>query len=53
LAGRSVGELLELSQAKEASGLSRKYLIPLLNRMEADGYLKREGDARRVRRLPE
>jgi selenocysteine-specific elongation factor len=53
LAGRAAGELLELAQAKKASGLSRKYLIPLLNRMELDGYVKREGDARRVRRLPE
>jgi selenocysteine-specific elongation factor len=53
LAGRAAGELLELDQAKAASGLSRKYLIPLLNRMEGDGYVKREGDARRVRRLPE
>jgi selenocysteine-specific elongation factor len=53
LAGRAAGELLELAQAKEASGLSRKYLIPLLNRMELDGYVKREGDARRIRRLPD
>jgi len=53
LAGRRIGELLELAQAKQASGLSRKYLIPLLNRMESDGYVKREGDARRIRRLPE
>jgi selenocysteine-specific elongation factor len=51
LAGRAAGELLELAQAKEASGLSRKYLIPLLNRMELDGYVKREGGARRIRRL--
>jgi selenocysteine-specific elongation factor len=53
LAGRAVGELLELGQAKEASRLSRKYLIPLLNRLELDGYVKREGDARRIKRLPE
>ncbi len=53
LAGRAAGELLELAQAKEASGLSRKYLIPLLNRLELDGYVKREGDARRIRRLPD
>ena len=53
LAGRAVGDLLELAQAKQASGLTRKYLIPLLNRMASDGYVRREGDARRVRRLPE
>jgi selenocysteine-specific elongation factor len=51
LAGRQVGELLQIAEARAASGLSRKYLIPLLNRMEADGHVKREGDARRVRRL--
>jgi selenocysteine-specific elongation factor len=53
LAARQIGELLQIAEARAASGLSRKYLIPLLNRMEADGYVKREGDARRVRRLPD
>jgi selenocysteine-specific elongation factor len=52
LAGRTAGSLLELAAAKQASGLSRKYLIPLLNRMELDGWVKREGDARRVTRTP-
>ncbi len=52
LAGRQVGELLQIAEARAASGLSRKYLIPLLNRMEAEGLVKREGDARRIRRLP-
>jgi len=52
LAGRPAGSLLELAAAKQASGLSRKYLIPLLNRMELDGWVKREGDARRVTRAP-
>jgi selenocysteine-specific elongation factor len=51
LAGKPVGSLLQIAEARAASGLSRKYLIPLLNRMETDGYVKREGDARRVRRL--
>ncbi len=53
LAGRQVGELLQIAEARAASGLSRKYLIPLLNRMEADGFVKREGDARRIRHLPD
>jgi len=53
LAGRAPGSLLQIAEARAASGLSRKYLIPLLNRMEADGLVKREGDARRVRRLPD
>ncbi len=53
LAGRQVGDLVQLAEARAASGLSRKYLIPLLNRMETDGFVKREGDARRVRLLPD
>ncbi len=53
LAGRQADELLRIDEARAASGLSRKYLIPLLNRMEADGLVKREGDARRIRRLPD
>jgi selenocysteine-specific elongation factor len=53
LAGRPAGSLLQIAEARAASGLSRKYLIPLLNRMETDGLVKREGDARRVRRLPD
>ena len=53
LAGRPAGALLQIAEARAASGLSRKYLIPLLNRMETDGLVKREGDARRVRRPPD
>jgi selenocysteine-specific elongation factor len=53
LAGRPAGSLLQIAEARAASGLSRKYLIPLLNRMESDGLVKREGDARRIRRLPD
>ena len=37
---------LSIADAKEATGLSRKYLIPLLNRMERDKLLKRLGDFR-------
>ncbi len=53
LAGRQAGDLVQIGEARAASGLSRKFLIPLLNRMEADGFVKREGDARRIRRLPD
>lgn len=53
LAGLPVGAELKLAEAKARSSLSRKYLLPLLNRMEADGLVKREGDLRRVRRQPE
>jgi selenocysteine-specific elongation factor len=53
LAGKPIDALLQLAEARAASGLSRKYLIPLLNRMEADGLVKREGDARRIRVRPD
>jgi selenocysteine-specific elongation factor len=33
-------------EAKDAVGLSRKYIIPLLNRIERDGLIKRLGDFR-------
>ncbi len=38
---------LMIPEAKEAAGgLSRKYIIPLLNRLESDGLIKRLGDFR-------
>lgn len=37
---------LTVPEAKEAVGLSRKYIIPLLNRIERDGAIKRLGDFR-------
>ncbi len=46
LEGRTVGERFSIPEAKERTGLSRKFMIPLLNRMEKDGLLKRDGDAR-------
>jgi selenocysteine-specific elongation factor len=48
LAGRTKSERFSIPEAKERTGLSRKYIIPLLNRMEKDGLLKRDGDARVV-----
>jgi selenocysteine-specific elongation factor len=48
LAGRSAGDRFSIPEAKERTGLSRKYMIPLLNRMEKDGLLKRDGDVRLV-----
>ena len=33
-------------EAKDAAGLSRKYILPLLNRIERDGLIKRLGDFR-------
>ena len=48
LAGRQEGDRFSIPEAKERTGLSRKYMIPLLNRMEKDGMLKRDGDVRAV-----
>ena len=49
---KKVTELLEtrdkisILEAKDATSLSRKYIIPLLNRIEGDGLIKRIGDFR-------
>ncbi len=48
LSGRKKGERFSIPEAKERTGLSRKYMLPLLNRMEKDGLLKRDGDVRVV-----
>jgi len=49
LAGRTSGDRFSVPEAKERTGLSRKYTLPLLNRMEKDGLLHREQDARVVK----
>jgi len=53
LAGLEVGGILTIARTKEQSGLSRKYVIPLLNRMERDGFVKRSGDDRMVSGKPQ
>ena len=52
LAGRPIGKSFTIAEARAASGLSRKYLIPLLGRMQIDGWVQRTGDTRTVRALP-
>jgi predicted transcriptional regulator of viral defense system len=37
---------ITILDAKDAVNLSRKYIIPLLNRIENEGLLKRLGDFR-------
>ena len=37
---------ISIGDARDATGLSRKYLIPLLNRIERDGLIRRLGDFR-------
>ena len=53
LAGLEVGGTLTIAEAKARTQLSRKYVIPLLNRLESDGYVKRSGDDRIVAARPQ
>ena len=46
--GLSPGSSFTIPEAKDRVGLSRKYIIPLLNRMEADKLVRRDGDQRVV-----
>jgi hypothetical protein len=48
LAGKKPGTRFGVSEAKAATGYSRKYALPFLNRMERDGWVKRDGDFRVV-----
>ena len=50
--GRGPGSRFTVPEAKAATGLSRKYILPLLNRLEHEGFVKREGDERIVLKLP-
>ncbi|PSW20640.1 selenocysteine-specific translation elongation factor [Photobacterium sanctipauli] len=53
LAGRNENERFTIAEARERTGLSRKYLIPVLNRLEADGWIKRVENDRQVLRVLE
>ncbi|PVZ71831.1 selenocysteine-specific translation elongation factor [Pelagibaculum spongiae] len=53
LQGRAVGDKMTIAQAREISGLSRKFLIPLLNRMSIDGFVRNENPERVVLKLPQ
>jgi selenocysteine-specific elongation factor len=48
LRDRKAGESLTIADARKSTGFSRKYLLPILNRMESEGYLERSGDIRKV-----
>ncbi len=48
LKGYNPEDRFSIPEAKERTSLSRKYIIPLLNRMEKDGYVKRDGNERVV-----
>ncbi|ELR66956.1 Selenocysteine-specific translation elongation factor [Photobacterium marinum] len=48
--GREMDERFTIADARERTGLSRKYMIPVLNRMESDGWIKRVENDRQVLR---
>jgi selenocysteine-specific elongation factor len=48
LSGLEKGDHFSIPQAKEKVGLTRKYMLPLLNRMEHDGLVKRDNNERIV-----
>ncbi|MCD6122628.1 MAG: selenocysteine-specific translation elongation factor [Spirochaetales bacterium] len=48
LTGLKNGDKFTIPEAKERTALSRKYIIPLLNKMESEGYVKRDGNYRIV-----
>ncbi len=52
LRGLEPGVRFSVPEAKARSGLSRKYILPLLNRMESQGLVKRSGDERVVLKEP-
>jgi len=48
LGGLNSGDTFDISHAKETTGLSRKYIIPLLNKMEERKLVARDENLRRV-----
>ena len=48
LDGYEVDTRFSIPQVKERTGLSRKYMIPLLNKMEMDGWVRRDDNERIV-----
>ena len=48
LEGLDAGTSFSIPEAKEKTGLTRRYMIPFLNKMEEKGLVKRDGDSRVV-----
>ncbi|MGP1432153.1 MAG: selenocysteine-specific translation elongation factor [Treponema sp.] len=48
LKGKKQGDIITIADARTASGLSRKYVIPLLNILEKTGKVKRQDNDRIV-----
>lgn len=49
----SVGDRFTINLARDRTGLSRKYIIPLLNKMELDRWVRRDDTDRIVMKCPE
>ncbi|WP_025820120.1 selenocysteine-specific translation elongation factor [Shewanella marina] len=50
LMDHQVNDRISMAEIKDRTELSRKYSIPLANRMEKDGWVKRDGDERIILR---
>ena len=48
LKGKKTGDIITIADARTATGLSRKYVIPLLNVLEKNGKVKRQENDRIV-----
>ncbi|OCG06510.1 selenocysteine-specific translation elongation factor [Gilliamella sp. wkB178] len=48
MSNRKLSQRFSVADARECTGLSRKQLIPLLNRLERDGWVKRVDNEREV-----
>ena len=48
LEGLDAGTSFSIPEAKEKTGLTRRYMIPFLNKMEEKGLVRRDGDSRVV-----
>jgi len=53
LKGKQVGSTFTIAEVKKHLPVSRKYMLPLLNALEEQGFVARIGDKRRVITLPE
>ena len=51
LQGMAPNDTFDIAHTKERTGLSRKYIIPLLNKMEEKGLVERQDNLRRIIRL--
>ncbi|MDP2515948.1 SelB C-terminal domain-containing protein [Photobacterium damselae subsp. piscicida] len=51
LAGHQVYDRISMGEIKNRTELSRKYSIPLANRMEKDGWVRRDGDERVILKI--